>query len=73
MKKIAFCLVLLGLSTITFVGCGDDAKTKPARSPPLVRPTRRLTAAPLTRRTRRPRLPPLPAPPPRLTKPSSCG
>ena len=33
MKKIAFCLVLLGLSTMTFVGCGDGAKKKTDTKP----------------------------------------
>ncbi len=32
MKKIAFCLVMLGLSTLTFVGCAEKAK-KPATPP----------------------------------------
>jgi hypothetical protein len=35
MKKLAFCLVLLALSTITFVGCQQEkAKPKGVTTPP---------------------------------------
>ena len=33
MKKLAFCLVLLGLCSLTFAGCQDKPKPKPSTGP----------------------------------------